>query len=138
MAETEEPNTTFVVGDKTYELAQLEDLTFKEARLLKAYTPLTGPDLGLALSKMDPDAWIGVLVISMARTRGRSPVETLEAELEEINFLDAISSSEDDEEEVGDDVPPSESTASSDVGDAPPQSETPDADGPPPSPPDSV
>ena len=128
----DEAPTTFEVDGKSYELAQVDDMTFREARLMKSYTPATGAELVNALMAADPDAWFAVMLVSMQRARGAgtSP-DLLEEELGETNFMATVSGFFEDEEEA--DVPPPESPASDVDSSGPEPTPTPADVGPPPS-----
>lgn len=57
----------FMVKGKRYTLATLESLTFDEARELKRISGIGIAPIFRALTETDPDAWLGLFVVSMQR-----------------------------------------------------------------------
>ena len=80
----------FSVGGRRYNCLRFEELTFEEGLELKGLTGGMAPVEVLArMAVKDPDAWIGMIVLSMRRTRPEaSPSELMNENL--LAIIDAI------------------------------------------------
>lgn len=82
----------FTAKGKRYELATIDSFSFDEARELKRISGFTTGPLIQALAETDPDAWLGLFVISIKRTEEISPDDLASENL--IQMVDSVEADE--------------------------------------------
>lgn len=125
---------TITINEREYDLLSIDKLTFADQRRLKKATGgMSLQKISDGLDEVDPDAWFGVVLLSVQKINPRFT----EAELNELNMVELINAmkDEDDEEEPANppapaapeaaDASASDSTKSSDGAETPETSGTP-------------
>ena len=123
------PENVFEVDGVGVPAVALDDMEFKEQRLIKSTFGLTPRAVADGLEVLDPDAWLAVIFISVRRVRPDVTVEDLEG----LKLGDLLKDLEADESDPTPDSPSSSESEGVEPSEAAPEA-TPEDSGNPDSP----